>query len=61
LDNKEDDDVSSHGTTESFEMNYQSFIFGYRSAVVNLRDLHPLPSQFPESGYGTQDPAYPND
>lgn len=28
-------------------MDHQSFIFGYRSADVDLRSLHPLPSQIP--------------
>jgi hypothetical protein len=28
-------------------MDHQSFILGYRSADVDLRPLHPLPSQIP--------------
>jgi hypothetical protein len=28
-------------------MDHQSFVFGYRSADVDLRPLHPLPSQIP--------------
>jgi len=28
-------------------IDHQSFIFGYRSADVDLRPLHPLPSQIP--------------
>ena len=28
-------------------MDHQSFVFGYRSADVDLKPLHPLPSQIP--------------
>ena len=37
----------SSAAQERSTTDHQSFIFGYRSADVDLRPLHPLPSQIP--------------
>lgn len=51
-DYKNDDDDSSPATQDEStllenENDYQSFVLGYSSSNVNLRALHPLPSQLP--------------
>jgi hypothetical protein len=48
-DYKEDDNESSPETQECSpaEYNKQSFVLGYNSSTVDLRPLHPLPSQLP--------------
>ena len=42
-----DDPSSPETNSTSVESDHQSFVFGYSSANVNMRDLHPLPSQLP--------------
>lgn len=48
-DTEESDDESSPTTTqtERTSADHHAFIFGYRSCDVDLRTLHPLPSQIP--------------
>lgn len=48
-DDFEDSDAepSAVATEQEKSISHQSFIFGYRSADVDLRPLHPLPSQIP--------------
>lgn len=46
-DSQESDDESTPGSVEEQLLDHQSFIMGYRSADVDLRSLHPLPSQVP--------------
>ena len=48
-DYKEDDNESSPEAQECSpaENNQQSFVLGYNSSTVDLRPLHPLPSQLP--------------
>jgi hypothetical protein len=48
-DYKDDDDESSPDTQEypPAENDHQSFVLGYNSSTVDLRPLHPLPSQLP--------------
>jgi hypothetical protein len=46
------DESEDEGSPESPALHqapsdHQSFVFGYRSADVDLRKLHPLPSQIP--------------
>lgn len=42
------DQSESPGTTSStVEDNHQGYVFGYASSAIDLRDLHPLPSQLP--------------
>ena len=52
LTDEDSDESDLDATPESVDndkslTNHQSFIFGYRSADVDLRPLHPLPSQIP--------------
>jgi hypothetical protein len=46
---EEEDEDSSPETQDNSppENNHQSFVFGYSSSNVALRQLHPLPSQLP--------------
>ncbi|KAH8905696.1 hypothetical protein BR93DRAFT_968935 [Coniochaeta sp. PMI_546] len=46
-DSDESDDESTAPSVEDMSLDHQSFIMGYRSADVDLRPLHPLPSQIP--------------
>ncbi|OIW23815.1 hypothetical protein CONLIGDRAFT_657415 [Coniochaeta ligniaria NRRL 30616] len=46
-DSDESDDERTPQTVEDQSLDHQSFIMGYRSADVDLRPLHPLPSQIP--------------
>jgi hypothetical protein len=49
-DYKDEDEESSPETQEyspSTDKDHQSFVLGYSSSNVNLRQLHPLPSQLP--------------
>lgn len=46
-DSDESDDESTLNSLEDQSVDHQSFIMGYRSADVDLRPLHPLPSQIP--------------
>ncbi|KAK0110986.1 hypothetical protein ONS95_001367 [Cadophora gregata] len=47
-DREEDEDISSPETSSaSNDRDHQSFVFGYASTQLNMRDLHPLPSQLP--------------
>ncbi|KAH7382087.1 hypothetical protein BKA64DRAFT_607732 [Cadophora sp. MPI-SDFR-AT-0126] len=47
-DREDDEDVPSPETnSSSHDRDHQSFMFGYASTQVNMRDLHPLPSQLP--------------
>lgn len=48
-DYKEEDDDSSPETQDlsPAENDHQSFVLGYSSSNVDLRQLHPLPSQLP--------------
>ncbi|KAL2192627.1 fungal-specific transcription factor domain-containing protein [Corynascus similis CBS 632.67] len=43
----DDDATPESADHDKTLMDHQSFIFGYRSADVDLRSLHPLPSQIP--------------
>ncbi|KUJ13652.1 uncharacterized protein LY89DRAFT_621222 [Mollisia scopiformis] len=44
----EDEETESPGTASSVvEDEHQGYVFGYSSSAINLRDLHPLPSQLP--------------
>ncbi len=45
---KEEEDASTPDTDSPLvASDHQSFVFGYASSKVNLRELHPLPSQLP--------------
>ncbi|KAG7140743.1 Transcription factor vrtR1 like protein [Verticillium longisporum] len=48
-DDSEDDETPDHSPQQPVEpsTDHHGFIFGYRSADVDLRRLHPLPSQIP--------------
>jgi len=47
-DHEDDEDTPSPETSSaSNDRDHQSFVFGYASTQVNMRDLHPLPSQLP--------------
>jgi hypothetical protein len=49
-DYKDEEDDSSPETQDylpSTDNDHQSFVLGYSSSNVNLRQLHPLPSQLP--------------
>lgn len=47
-DYKDEEDASSPETNSTtMGSDHQSFVFGYASSQVNLRELHPLPSQLP--------------
>ncbi|KAE9372902.1 hypothetical protein N431DRAFT_505180 [Stipitochalara longipes BDJ] len=49
-DYKEEEDDESSPETQDYtppENDHQSFVFGYSSSTVELRQLHPLPSQLP--------------
>lgn len=47
LTDEEEDTASPDSPYASLEKDHQSFILGYSSASVDLRPLHPLPSQIP--------------
>ena len=46
-DDESDDNLSVRPSDVVTDANHQSFIMGYNSSDVNLRSLHPLPSQIP--------------
>lgn len=43
----ENEETESPGTTSTLEDDHQGYVFGYASSAIDLRDLHPLPSQLP--------------
>ncbi|KAH9212819.1 fungal-specific transcription factor domain-containing protein [Leptodontidium sp. 2 PMI_412] len=43
----EEETGSPETSTASIDRDHQSFVFGYASTQISMRDLHPLPSQLP--------------
>lgn len=43
----ENEEGESPGTGTTVEDDHQGYVFGYSSSALDLRELHPLPSQLP--------------
>lgn len=43
----ENEETESPGTASTNEDEHQGYVFGYSSSALDLRELHPLPSQLP--------------
>jgi hypothetical protein len=43
----ENEETESPGTVSTLDDDHQGYVFGYSSSALDLRELHPLPSQLP--------------